>query len=70
MLVVGIDYLSIAPYDNLQSVHRTLLGNNIWVIEGLKLAEVEEGEYEIIATPLKIKGSDGSPARVLLRPRW
>jgi arylformamidase len=68
IILTGIDYLSIAPYDNLVDVHEILLGNEIWVIEGLRLGEIREGIYEIIATPLKIKGSDGSPARVLLRP--
>jgi arylformamidase len=66
--LTGIDYLSIAPYDNLVEVHEILLGNNIWVIEGLKLSDIREGNFEIIATPLKIKDSDGSPARVLLKP--
>ncbi len=69
ILVVGIDYLSIAPFNNLVEIHQILLEKEIWVIEGLNLSEVEEGKYEIIATPLKISGSDGSPARILLKKR-
>lgn len=68
IILTGIDYLSIAPFNNLVQVHQILLSNNIWVIEGLDLSKVNEGNYEIIAMPLKIKGSDGSPARVLLKP--
>jgi arylformamidase len=69
IMVVGIDYLSIAPFDNLVEIHEILLKKGIWVIEGLNLNQVEEGSYDIIATPLKIKGSDGSPARVLLKKK-
>jgi arylformamidase len=37
------------------------------VIEGLNLAGVEPGVYEMICLPLKIVGADGAPARVVLR---
>ena len=65
--LVGIDYLSIAPYDNLVEIHQILLKQKIWIVEGLRLLNIEEGEYEIICLPLKIKGADGAPARVLVR---
>ena len=66
--LVGIDYLSIEKYGNKGAdTHHTLLKNGIVVIEGLDLGEVEAGNYELIALPLKIKDCDGSPARVILR---
>jgi len=66
--LVGIDYLSIEKYGNKGAdTHHTLLKNGIVVIEGLDLSEVEAGNYELIALPLKIKDCDGSPARVILR---
>jgi arylformamidase len=37
------------------------------VLEGLVLDHVEEGEYELIAPPLRIRGADASPVRALLR---
>jgi len=37
------------------------------VIEGLDLAEVEPGEYELICLPLKVERGDGAPARAILR---
>jgi arylformamidase len=43
-----------------------LFANNIIIIEGLRLKEIEQGEYFMVAAPLKIVGTDGSPARVLL----
>lgn len=64
---VGIDYLSIEEYESSDSsVHKILLSNNIVIIEGLKLNGIKQGKYEIAALPLKIKGCDGSPARVVL----
>ncbi len=65
--LVGIDYLSIerfAPDRHL--THQTLLGQRVVIVEGLDLSAVEPGEYTIFALPLKIKNSDGAPARVLL----
>jgi arylformamidase len=66
---VGIDYLSVAPFGgDAAGVHRALLSAGVWVIEGLDLSPVAEGSYELICLPLSIPGSDGGPARALLRP--
>jgi len=68
--VVGIDYLSIEEFGSEDySVHKSLLSNGIIIIEGLNLLDVSEGEYEFIALPLRIKGCDGAPARVVLIER-
>jgi arylformamidase len=63
---VGIDYLSIAGEENGAEVHRLLLENEILIIEGLNLRNIEPGKYQMICLPLKIEGADGAPARVLL----
>ena len=47
--------------------HHLLLRNQVIIIEGLNLSGVAIGEYELIALPLKLKGADGGPARVVLR---
>jgi arylformamidase len=65
--VIGIDYLSIGKFKEGEKTHKILLNKNIWIIEGLYLDGVSEGEYDMIALPLKIVGSDGSPLRVVLR---
>jgi arylformamidase len=67
---VGIDYLSVGGYvhDGVET-HRILLGAGIWLIEGLNLAEVKPGRYELVCLPLRIVGADGAPARAILRPR-
>lgn len=64
-LAVGIDYLSIGSPET----HRTLLRAGVAIIEGLNLAGVSQGRYELLCLPLRIPGSDGAPARVLLSVR-
>ncbi len=66
--LVGVDYLSVGGAQGEGSeVHRALLGAGVWVVEGLDLSAVEPGEYDLICLPVKLVGSDGAPARVLLR---
>jgi arylformamidase len=60
--LVGIDYLSIGD----ENAHYALLGAGVVVVEGLDLRAVEPGEYDLICAPLRLVGSDGAPARVLL----
>jgi arylformamidase len=66
---VGMDYLSIGSMDDGPETHRELLGAGICIIEGLNLASVTEGAYDLVCLPLKIQDGDGAPARVVLRPR-
>jgi arylformamidase len=67
--LVGVDYLSVGGYESDgPETHRALLGAGVWIVEGLDLSEVEPGDYELICLPIKLVGSDGAPARVLLRP--
>jgi arylformamidase len=67
--LVGMDFLSIAMFDDAIDTHRTLLGAGVVVLEGLDLRDVEPGAYELLCLPLLITGCDGGPARALLRPR-
>jgi arylformamidase len=65
--LVGIDYLSIELFDDAANeTHRTLLGNDVLVIEGLNLAGIEPGPYQLICLPLRLAAGDGAPARVVL----
>ncbi len=66
--LIGVDYLSVEPFGSKEHpVHHRLLGANIIVLEGLNLGNVAAGDYELIALPLRLRGADGSPARVVLR---
>ena len=66
--LVGLDYLSVEEYQKEgRPAHHTLLEAGIVIIEGLYLADVPPGDYELICLPLKLKDADGAPARVVLR---
>jgi arylformamidase len=65
--LVGIDYMSIAPFEDPAPLHVRLLAAGVVVLEGLDLRGVAAGEYELTCLPLLIPGADGAPARVLLR---
>jgi len=68
--MVGIDTLSIEPYDDPDfPVHKRLLRNNVLIIENLRLEKVTPGRYTLIVAPLLITGGDGAPARALLVAR-
>jgi arylformamidase len=64
--LVGIDYLSVAPYDDPVPTHRILLGSRVVALEGLDLNGVSAGDYVLYCLPLKLGGSDGAPARAIL----
>jgi len=66
--LVGVDYLSVEGYHAQGApAHLALLGAGVIILEGLNLADVPPGDYELIALPLKIAGADGAPARAILR---
>ncbi|HBG05349.1 MAG: cyclase [Geobacteraceae bacterium GWC2_58_44] len=65
--LIGIDYLSVESMEGDGEVHRVLLDNGVLILEGVNLADVAPGEYELICLPLKIQGGDGAPVRALLR---
>jgi len=64
--LVGVDYLSVAPYGDSEPTHQVLLKAGVVVVEGLNLARVVRGFYELYCLPLKIAGCDGAPARAIL----
>lgn len=67
--LVGIDYLSIAPYQKGTPTHQVLLRAGVVIVEGLDLSNVDAGVYEMYCLPLKLVGADGAPARVVLIDR-
>ena len=65
--LVGIDYLSVDKYgDDSLPVHRTLLENDILILEGIDLEAVPCGRYTLICLPLRIAGAEASPVRAIL----
>jgi arylformamidase len=66
--LVGVDYLSVEQFSTPGApAHHVLLGAGTIVIEGLNLRDVEPGLYDLCCLPLRIVGSDGAPARGVLR---
>lgn len=65
--LVGIDYLSIEQFHSgHHGAHLKLLNSGAVIIEGLDLSLVEQGVYQLVCLPLRIKDGDGSPARAIL----
>lgn len=66
--LIGIDTPSVDLFDSTDlPTHHACLRRHMAILEGLVLADVPEGRYELIALPLKLEGFDASPVRALLR---
>jgi arylformamidase len=64
--LIGVDYLSVAPYKATYEPHHILLSQEIVLLEGINLSEVPQGIYQLFCLPLMLSGSDGAPARAIL----
>jgi len=64
--LVGVDYLSVAPYSDSIPTHKILLQAGVVIVEGLDLSAVPRGFYDLYCLPLKLAGADGAPARAVL----
>ena len=68
VMLVGIDTPSVDAFDSKAlEAHQVFARNDMAMLEGLVLDHVAEGEYELIAPPLRIHGADASPVRAILR---
>ena len=67
-VLLGLDCPSVDRFDSADlPVHHRLLAHGIANLETLRLAGVPDGVYELIALPLKLAGTCGSPVRAVLR---
>lgn len=67
-LLVGLDTPSVDPFDSKDlPAHHALVAGGVVNLEGLLLADVPPGLYELIALPLRLVGLDASPVRAVLR---
>ena len=66
ILLLGNESQTVGPEDAPMEVHLILLGAGVVLLEGIRLAEVEEGRYFLSAAPLNLSGADGSPCRAFL----
>jgi len=66
--LVGIDTASIDPAQSKTlDAHQVIRRRKLRVLENLVLDQVPEGDYELIALPLKLTTADASPVRAVLR---
>lgn len=63
---VGIDALGIERAQDNHMTHKLLLSQDIIILEGLELQDIQEGSYQLIALPIKLKGTEGSWVRAVL----
>ncbi len=64
--LVGIDYLSIAPFQAVKPTHEILLKAGVVIVEGLDLSLVSQGRYTFYCLPLLLAGAEAAPARAIL----
>jgi len=68
-VLVGTDAISIDPYTSTAlEAHHALARHGLYNLESLCLRDVPDGDYELIALPLKLSGACASPVRAILRP--
>ena len=68
VLLIGIDTASIDPAQSKSlPSHQVIRRRRLRVLENLVLDDVPEGDYELIALPLKLGRADASPVRAILR---
>ncbi|HEX6852106.1 MAG TPA: cyclase family protein [Candidatus Polarisedimenticolaceae bacterium] len=68
VILVGIDTPSVDLFSSKDlPAHGRFLAHGMAILEGLVLRDVPEGDYDLIALPLKLEGFDASPVRAVLR---
>lgn len=64
--LIGIDYLSISPFSDLDNPHIELLNHDIVILETINLDGIHSGWYDLVCLPLKLVGVEGAPVRAIL----
>lgn len=68
VVLIGLDTPSVDLFSSKDlPAHQRFLAHDMAILEGLVLANVPDGVYELIALPLKLAGFDASPVRAVLR---
>lgn len=65
--LVGLDYFGVDKKgDKTRQAHKSILGNNMSILEGIFPQDVKDGIYFLMCLPLRIKSIEGCPCRALL----
>lgn len=62
----GNESQTVGPENAPAAVHRVLLGAEVVLLEGIRLAAVPDGAYLLNCAPLNLSGCDGAPCRAVL----
>lgn len=69
IFLIGVDHPSVDALNSKDlPAHHALYRHGVHILENLSLQDIDSGDYELIALPLKIRGADGSPVRAVIRP--
>jgi len=66
IFLIGNESQTVGPEDAPMAVHKVLLGAEIVLLEGVRLANVPEGVYLLNAAPINLAGAEGAPCRAVL----
>lgn len=66
VVLVGTDAASIAPSFDEDKTHRQLARAGIAILENLNLSEIDDGEYDLCAFPIKLGGLEAAPCRAII----
>ncbi len=66
VITVGADAWSVGPVEDEAGIHIPFLSNGVAIIESLDLGEMTDGEYFLVAAPVKIAGAEGGHCRAIL----
>jgi arylformamidase len=66
IFLLGNESQTVGPKDAPMAVHKILLGEEMVLLEGIRLEHVPEGAYVLNAAPLCLSGADGAPCRAIL----
>ncbi len=66
VIMIGTENPTVGYGEHVHEIHRILLEKEILPLEGLNLKDVPEGNYYLVALPLKLEGVEGSPCRAVL----
>jgi arylformamidase len=68
VMLIGTDTPSLDPQDSkTMDAHKVVRDHGLSILEGLVLDDIAEGDYELIAPPLKLATMDAAPVRAVLR---
>ena len=64
--LIGNESQTVGTVDSPAMAHYILLGKEVILLEGIRLANIPDGKYTLFAQPLNLGGADGAPCRAIL----